>query len=109
MKTKHKTFTLTPEEVEIVRKALANTKSLFSISQREILEDLKTRITNGKIKLWIARDKDGGLYLWRNKPTCGMDGKFYGGTLRGALWGCLFPEITFENSPQQVELKLIEK
>lgn len=62
------------------------------------------------MKLWIARDKDGDIYLHRNKPY-----------LRTAeIWTCddqeyflleeeTFPEVTFENSPQEVELKLKNK
>ena len=60
------------------------------------------------MKLWIARDKDGELRLWRDKPVKGMNDAFHSGGLRGVLWGCLFPEVTFENSPQEVELKLIK-
>lgn len=64
------------------------------------------------MKLWIARDEDGDLFLYNQKPSIlktGVD-----------PWDCfqapnkeflsipneLFPEITFENSPQEVELKL---
>lgn len=66
------------------------------------------------MKLWIARDKEGTLYLSFEKPT-----KKY-----GEIWDTLhihdghggiydiesdeFPEVTFENSPQQVEIKLIK-
>lgn len=61
------------------------------------------------MKLYIARDKDGMLWLydgepWKNEPT---------GTFHGAIrlitiyWG--FPEVTWENSPQKVGLKLIKK
>ena len=62
---------------------------------------------------WIARDEDGDLFLYNQKPSIlktGID-----------PWDCfqtpnkeflvisneLFPEVTFENSPQKVELKLI--
>lgn len=62
------------------------------------------------MKFWIARDKDGDIYLHRNKPYQRTAG----------IWTCAdqeyflleegtFPEVTFENSPQEVELKLIEK
>lgn len=61
------------------------------------------------MKLWIARDIDGGLYLYLNKPikgsyrfTCGYVFDDY-----IQLDSDEFPEITFENSPQVVELKLI--
>lgn len=62
------------------------------------------------MKLWIARDADGDIYLHKNKPYQKAAG----------IWTCIdqeyfwldeesFPEVTFENSPQEVELKLIEK
>lgn len=61
--------------------------------------------------MWIARDTDGELYLYPNKPIKG-DYRFtckyvYDDYI--ALNSDYFPEITFENSPKQVELKLIEK
>lgn len=61
-----------------------------------------------KMKLWIARDKDRGLRLWFDRPTKGRDGNF-SGALVGSLWESLFPEVTWGNSPLQVELKLIEE
>lgn len=61
------------------------------------------------MKLWIARDEDGILTLYYGKPILedwlGM---------WGSNEGCkeldrdLFPEVTFENSPQQVEIKLVK-
>ena len=64
------------------------------------------------MKLWIARDEDGDLFLYNQKPSIlktGVD-----------PWDCfqtpnkeflvisneLFPEVTFENSPREVTLKL---
>ena len=45
------------------------------------------------MKLWIARDQNSDLFLYPIKPDRYSD---------------LFPEVTFENSPMEVELKLIE-
>ena len=68
------------------------------------------------MKLWIARDKD-GLFLFLKKPE---KSKNYKGIFEvrdlesdGYVeFMCLplewLPEITFENSPQEVELKLTE-
>lgn len=69
------------------------------------------------MKLWIARDKnDGYLYLYGKEPKLSEEVE--------GLWVCsqydtfvevtvlpskMFPEITFENSPQMVELKLIKE
>ena len=59
------------------------------------------------MKLWIARDKDGGLYLHYDKPTT-IYGKDYFTSMRAVVISRdLFPEVTFENSPQEVELKLV--
>lgn len=63
------------------------------------------------MKLWIARDKDGSLWVFRSKPVreekifnieLGLHKMMY-------LDESQFPSVTWENSPQQVELKLIEK
>ena len=67
------------------------------------------------MKLWISRDKDGNLCLYSKKPKLSEE-------IEG-IWVCsqydeivkvtvlpseYFPEVTFENSPQEVELKLIK-
>jgi hypothetical protein len=68
------------------------------------------------MKHWIARDKDGCLYLYNYKPcknetlgrfTCCIkpDGEW---SDEYELNSHLFPEVTFENSPQQIELKLVD-
>lgn len=60
------------------------------------------------MKLWIARNKDGYLRLWKNKPKRG-ENNFMHGFKVADLYSFLYPEVTWENSPKQVELKLIEK
>lgn len=63
------------------------------------------------MKLWIARNISGKLTLFEEEPYV-VDGDW--GTWR-TYGSCmvidkeLFPEVTFENSPQKVELKLIKK
>lgn len=62
------------------------------------------------MKLWIAKNKRGKLGLYPFKPH-------YDFTYD--LWICKlgnlsikkkdFPEVTFENSPQMVEIKLIKE
>ena len=61
------------------------------------------------MKMYIARDKNGNLFLHRDRPhlfrLCGVwDSDDY-----FRLDKVDFPEVTFENSPMEVELKLIEK
>ena len=59
------------------------------------------------MKLWIARDKSGALTLYTKKPL-----RSFGWLRRDGLLlildSSLFPSVTWENSPQQVELKLIK-
>lgn len=64
------------------------------------------------MKLWIARNEDGSLALFRKKkPKLFWEegiGQYWAGS---SLWLYPndYPEVTFENSPMEVELKLIEK
>ena len=58
------------------------------------------------MKLWIARDEDGTLALHESEPYC-PHGNWHNSNQEWYLNQSLFPEVTFENSPQQVELKLI--
>lgn len=63
------------------------------------------------MKLWIARDKNNDLGLYTVKPTLCYN-KQYEGTYDSQMIDLdedLFPEVTFENSPQQVELKLVKE
>ena len=64
------------------------------------------------MKMWIARNSDGTLVIFQEMPNLSND--------MGSRWwwsndDCMalnkdsFPEVTFENSPMEVELKLIEK
>ena len=62
------------------------------------------------MKLWIARDKDGMLYISEEKPK--LFGDYFDtsiGTFYSEIPSGLFPEVTFENSPQEVELKLVDE
>jgi hypothetical protein len=62
------------------------------------------------MKLWIARDHRGFIGLYREiKPVWdeGLLGGNWGGDYMGNLPKECFPEVTFDNSPQEVELKLV--
>ena len=67
------------------------------------------------MKFWIARDEDDCLCLYSKEPKLSEE-------IEG-IWVCsqygdlvevitlpseMFPEVTFENSPQMVEIKLIK-
>lgn len=63
------------------------------------------------MKLWIARDKNNDLHLYNRLPS--LD--YYGTSFDAdsdeylTLDEDSFPEVTFENSPQMVEIKLVKK
>ena len=57
------------------------------------------------MKLWIARDKSNQLTLHYIKPVFANKCWWSGGTLT-SLDSNMLPEVTFENSPQRVELEL---
>lgn len=60
------------------------------------------------MKLWIARDESGELYLYDDVPEKLITYFIQQGYKNVTkLSNDLFPEITFNNSPQEVELKLI--
>ena len=61
------------------------------------------------MKLWVARDLSEELILFKEYPSYNNKIKMWigGGLPIGKLNGNSFPEVTFENSPQLVELKLI--
>lgn len=60
------------------------------------------------MKLWIARDFNGGLYLYDSKPE--WNGYYFIGNNSGMLISReLFPEVTFENSPQMVEQRFVQR
>ena len=66
------------------------------------------------MKLWIARNPDGSLWLHEEKPSLVFDDElrrwyYESGSFLDFYDESLFPEVTFENSPQEVELKLVEK
>lgn len=68
------------------------------------------------MKLWIARQQDNSVYLFTQKPVL-ISGRWcvkgvnqcYTKFRKKKVCVVIFPEVTFENSPQEVELKLVEK
>lgn len=59
--------------------------------------------------MWIARDKDGKVTLYDSKPCLDEDiEKWQGNQFGYRCWSMpsfICPEITFENSPREVEFK----
>ena len=63
------------------------------------------------MKFWIVRDLSEELILFKKKPSYNNKIKMWmcAGLPIGKLNGNSFPEVTFENSPQQVEIKLVKE
>ena len=69
------------------------------------------------MKLWIARRKSGNLYLFFSKPSLSENNKWFIITTGNHCYvdsgikidASEYKEVTFENSPQEVELKLVNK
>ena len=60
------------------------------------------------MEMWIARDKTGYIGIYYEKPMWKENKlgiKDWVGHFMGYLSKQSFPEVTFENSPQEVELK----
>jgi hypothetical protein len=64
-------------------------------------------------KVWAARDEDGTLFLYRAKPLrCEEDNQWSIGEGSDELMEIdpnLLPEVTFENSPQLIDLSITTK
>ena len=61
--------------------------------------------------LWVARDKNNALALYTEEPILYYN-EYFEVPYKAQMIDLdedLFPEITFENSPQQVEVNLIKK
>ena len=63
------------------------------------------------MEFWIARDKQGWLGLYKEKPVWRASSKgiedWNDGYFMSYLDRNTFDDVTFENSPQRVEIKLI--
>lgn len=63
------------------------------------------------MKLWIAREEWGGLYVFGIRPFYDEDYDKWVSPIKKLSFRVddeSFPEVTFENSPQVVELKLVK-
>lgn len=61
------------------------------------------------MKLWIARNTDDTLVLFQSKPILGSNFIWEELLNEDCMYieEYLFPEVTWENSPKEVELKLL--
>lgn len=64
------------------------------------------------MKFWVARDEDGDLFLYNQKPSILKTGVDPCDCFQApnkeflVISNDLFPEVTFENSPREIELKV---
>ena len=60
------------------------------------------------MKFWVARDIDDMLFIFSKKPRLNKKmGWFLSDSYYSIVDKRFFPEVTFKNSPQEIELKLI--
>lgn len=59
-----------------------------------------------KIKGWVARDSDGSLTLCKVKPSRYENGCWVSGEEYFPLRRALFPELSFDDEPIEVELTI---
>ena len=76
-------------------------------------ECYNNKLKNKKI-MWLARDKEGNLYLYNLKPTV-ISESFVCGTDSNGTWSSyieldknLHPEVTWENSPKEIIMTVVE-
>lgn len=58
--------------------------------------------------MWIARDKDNELWLYSSKPHR-VSGCWTSGYYEALLPEEMFPELTWDNEPVEVELKILQQ
>lgn len=59
-----------------------------------------------KYKFWVARDKDGNLFAYNDKPTrCDNQKEWFAEKFLFSMENSFFPELTWEDEPLEVELR----
>ena len=58
-----------------------------------------------KYKLWVARDKDGNLFAYNDKPTRCDNQREWLGRFLCSMKNSYFPELKWEDEPIEVELR----
>ena len=58
-----------------------------------------------KYKLWVARDKNGFLFVYEDKPTRWDKRKEWIGRFFSSMKNSFFPELKWEDEPIEVELR----
>lgn len=99
-------------------------ESVHNITKENFIKDIKryvfeTKSQPKKIKQWVARDEYGMLWLFDKPPVLrdkNIEGFKYSwfdmaedGIYNYQLNYENFPEVTFENSPQEIEINLVKR
>lgn len=58
-----------------------------------------------KYKLWVARDKNGFLFVYEDKPTRCDNQRAWIGRLLSSMKNSYFPELKWEDEQIEVELR----
>lgn len=58
-----------------------------------------------KYKLWVARDKNGFLFVYEDKPTRCDNQREWLGRFLCSMKNSYFPELKWEDEPIEVELR----
>ena len=58
-----------------------------------------------KYKLWVARDKNGFLFAYEDKPTRCDNKKEWSGQFFSPMQNSYFPNLTWKDKPIEVELR----
>ena len=69
------------------------------------LKKLKKTTMENKYKLWVARDKNGFLFVYEDKPTRCDNQKEWIGRFLCSMKNSYFPELKWEDEPIEIELR----
>lgn len=59
-----------------------------------------------KYKFWVARDKDGNLFAYNDKPTrCDNQKEWFAEKFLSSMENSFFPNLTWNDEPIEVELR----
>lgn len=74
----------------------------------EIIDRLKGVQKHVTIRGWVARDKDGSVFFYEEKPHRSENGRWltYGYHAYGYVTDEMFPHITWESEPQEAEITI---
>jgi hypothetical protein len=104
----------TPKWMKELEQQIAKEYNLEMLDVICIIGEILTAIrknTSKSIIFWIARDNEDHvrrLWLFTDKPQLNVIGSWWSRSKSFNIPNDLFPQITFENSPKRIELKILE-